>query len=201
MREAGSGVATTSQAVRFLLRLISKLVNAYRLRGMVVHRTNRRQAQRVLRAVRAFEEPGIAARCLCYLRQVDPLVFEEVVMSAIEDAGFFVLRSRSYSGDGGIDGAFWSPQLGWYAVQAKRYRTHINRQHVQDFGEAIRRQRYDGGVFVHTGRSGAGVYPELRDAGLGLLSGQRLVELVLEKRLAVGACRGHVQFTRFGMNG
>lgn len=176
---------------QLLLRIVSKLVNELRVRWLATHQRNRRQSKRVLQAVRAFKEPGMAARCLCYLREVDPLVFEEVVMSALEDAGFLVLRNRSYSGDGGIDGAFWSPQLGWYAVQVKRYRAHIDRQHVRDFSNAIRQRGFDGGLFVHTGRSGAGVYPVLAEVGMGLLSGQRLVELVLQRRLALAACRHH----------
>lgn len=169
------------------LQMVFKLANLFRLRGMTGHHANQRQARRVLRAVRGFDEPGKAGRCLCYLRKVDPLVFEEVVMSAFEDAGFPVLRSRSYSGDGGVDGAFWSPQLGWLAVQVKRYRAHIDRQHVRDFGEAMRLRGFDGGLFVHTGRSGAGVYPELIEGGLCLLSGQRLVDLVLQRRLSLAS--------------
>lgn len=191
MRDIGTPYVAGPLWFQLLLRLVSKLVNELRVRGLATHQRNRRQSKRVLQAVRAFKEPGMAARCLCYLREVDPLVFEEVVMSALEDAGFLVLRSRSYSGDGGIDGAFWSPQLGWYAVQVKRYRAHIDRQHVRDFANAIRQRGFNGGIFVHTGRSGAGTYQVLAAGRTGLLSGQRLVELVLQRRLALAACSHH----------
>lgn len=193
MRDIGTRYVAAPPWLRLLLRLVSKLVNELRVRGLVTHQRNRRQSKRVLQSVRAFEEPGVAARCLSYLRTVDPLVFEEVVMSALEDAGFLVLRSRTYSGDGGIDGAFWSPQLGWYAVQVKRYRAHIELQHIRDFCGAVRRHGFNGGLFVHTGRSGAGVYPVLAEVGMGMLSGQRLVDLVLQRRLALSIGRHRPQ--------
>ncbi|WP_170298690.1 restriction endonuclease [Massilia eburnea] len=72
-------------------------------------------------------------------------------MTALEDAGLLVLRNRSYSGDGGVDGVVWNPRIGWLAVQVKRYSTHICRGHLLDFGDAIQRKNFNGGLFVHTG--------------------------------------------------
>ncbi|KQW93186.1 hypothetical protein ASC94_10940 [Massilia sp. Root418] len=128
-------------------------MNATRLAYLPVHQRNVRQSRRVLRTVRAFKEPGAAGRSLAYLRAVDPLVFEDVVMSALEDAGLLVLRGTRYSCDGGIDGAVWLPGRGWHAVQAKRYRHHVSLAHVCAFGDVIAMCHYDGGLFVHTGRS------------------------------------------------
>jgi len=165
------------------IRLLSRLINMARLAGLPNHRRNVRRSRRVLRAIRRFREPGMAARCLCYLRQVEPMVFEEVVMSALEDAGLLVLRNRSYSGDGGVDGAVWGPKNGWLAVQVKRYSSHIHRGHLLDFRDVIHRRNFDGGLFVHTGRSGAGAYAFLPDSGIILLSGERLITLLLQRKL------------------
>jgi restriction system protein len=112
-------------------------------------------------------EPGVAGRSLAYLRAVDPLVFEEVVMSALEDAGLLVLRSTRYSGDGCVDGAVWLPGGGWHAVQSKRYRSHVCSAHVCAFGEVVANGDYDGGLIVHTGRNGAGLYPRLDAEHIG----------------------------------
>jgi restriction system protein len=133
--------------------------------------------------LRSLADPGRAARSLVYLRKIEPLIFEEVIMSALEDAGVLVLRSRRYSGDGGVDGEFWSPEVGWYAVQAKRYSAHIDRQHVDAFAGVVRRLRYAGGIFAHTGKSGAGVYELLLRNGVILLSGDRLIQLIVEREL------------------
>lgn len=169
---------------RWILILISRFVNFLRLRDLPEHRANVLRSRKVLRTLRSFVEPGCAARSLVYLRRIEPLIFEEVIMSALEDAGVLVLRSCRYSGDGGVDGAFWCPEEGWTAVQSKRYSAHIDRQHVERFADVVRRLRYAGGFFAHTGRSGAGVYEILHGNGIILFSGDRLIELINERKLA-----------------
>ncbi|APA68772.1 restriction endonuclease [Janthinobacterium sp. 1_2014MBL_MicDiv] len=165
-----------------LVRCASQLFNAIRMRRLPEHRRRVGQSRAVLRAVRQFEGEGYAARCLAYLRSVDPLVFEEVVLSALEDAGLMVLRNQRYSGDGGIDGKVWLPGQGWYAVQSKRYGGHVNHHHVAAFGEAIRHLGFGAGLFLHTGRSGAAVYTHLTKSKVVLVSGASLVRLVLGRR-------------------
>ncbi|MES2260588.1 MAG: restriction endonuclease [Pseudomonadota bacterium] len=168
---------------KLAIRWFSRSMNIARLYRLPGHRRNVRQSRRVLRAVRGFKEPDVGARSLGYLRAVDPLVFEEVVLSALEDAGMLVLRSKRYSGDGGVDGVVWLPGRGWHAVQSKRYRHHVCLAHVCAFGEVIASGDYDGGLFVHTGRSGAALYPKMDAARIALLSGNRLLKLVRERVL------------------
>ena len=118
-RERYEAVLARSHGVSgMLFRCASQLFNAMRMRRLPDHRRRISQSRAVLRAVRQFTGEGYAARCLAYLRSVDPLVFEEVVLSALEDAGLFILRNQRYSGDGGIDGKVWLPGHGWYAVQS-----------------------------------------------------------------------------------
>ena len=151
---AGMTTAPTSAWLRSCIRLASRLFNTFRLAGLPRHVYNVRRSRQVLRAIRSFTEPGVAGRCFSYLRQVDPLVFEEVVLSALEDAGAFVLRNRRYTGDGGVDGVVWMATHGWIAVQVKRYSGYINLQHVLKFAQAVRHGKFGGGLLVHTGRSG-----------------------------------------------
>lgn len=178
-RDAGEGSALR----RLVTRLASRAVNAMRLAGLAAHRRRVAQSRRVLRVLRAFRGEAVAGRCFCYLRQVEPAVFEEVVLSALEDAGLFVLRNRRYTGDGGIDGRVWVPGQGWHAVQIKRYGSHINSRHVEEFGAVVRGQGFGGGLFVHTGRSGAAVYTSLTGTRLTLVSGECLLRLVLARCL------------------
>lgn len=170
---------------KLAIRCFSRWLNAARIAGLPGHQRNVRQSRRVLRAVRGFTEPGMGARSLAYLRAVDPLVFEEVVMSALEDAGLLVLRSRRYSGDGGVDGTVWLPERGWYAVQSKRYRHHVCLEHVCAFSQVLASEHFDGGLFVHTGCSGAALYPQMEAGGIALLSGDRLIRLVRGRVLDV----------------
>ncbi|WP_215409660.1 restriction endonuclease [Janthinobacterium sp. JC611] len=179
-RERYETVLARSRGVSgVLVRCASQLFNSMRMRRLPDHRRRIGQSRAVLRAVRQFRGDGYAARCLAYLRNVDPLVFEEVVLSALEDAGLFVLRNPRYSGDGGIDGKVWLPGYGWCAVQSKRYGGHVNHHHVAAFGEAICHHGFGAGLFLHTGRSGAAVYPHLTTSKVVLVSGTSLVQLVL----------------------
>lgn len=167
------------------LCVVSMTFNHIRLRGAPEHRRRVRQARRTLRKLRAIQGAGHEARIFCYLRKVDPNVFEELVLCAMEQAGLFVVRNRRYSGDGGIDGRIWSPQLGWCALQAKRYGAHISHAHVAAFGAVLTRSGFARGIFVHTGRTGAAAYVHLADRRIILLSGQRLVDLIYSGSLPV----------------
>jgi len=133
-----------------------------------------------------------AARAFGYLRKVDPLVCEEVVLSALEDAGALVLRNRRYTGDGGIDGRCWLPGCGFglHAVQVKRYDSAITPSHVANLGDLVVRQRHAGGLFVHCGRTGPASYAALRGTGLLLVSGEGLVRLLVGRELPVRRLAG-----------
>lgn len=179
-KAAWKGVLGYSRAI--CIRLASRLVNTCRLLGRPQHRRRVQRSRRVLALLQGFAGEARFQRCLGYLRTVDPLVFEEVVLSALEDAGFFVLRNRRYTGDGGIDGIVWMPGSGWAGIQAKRYREHIDNQHLREFGDLVARRGLRVGMFVHTGRTGAACYSALRSSGVVLVSGRRLVNLILERR-------------------
>lgn len=114
---------------------------------------------------------------LAYLRKVDPYVVEEVVLSLLERHGIFVLRNRSYSGDGGLDGRFWWPGQGWHAVQCKRYSSAINPAHAREF-QTLVKSNFRGGIFVHTGRTGEMSQEALAPAGLFILSGSTLTRCI-----------------------
>lgn len=171
--------------VNWAIGTASKAYNWARLCGMGEHRWRVRQARRVPRKLRSMRGVMVEARLFAYLRKVEPLVFEELVLCACEEAGFFVVRNRRYSGDGGIDGRIWTPDLGWCAIQAKRYGAHISHTHVADFSATLTRHGFRRGVFIHTGRTGAAAYGHLVDGRVILVSGQRLIDLLY------GACLPH----------
>jgi restriction system protein len=168
-------------AGRFALRWFSRTVNAVRLRQQPAHRRRIRRSRAVLRELRAMRGDAAAARAFGYLRKVDPLVCEEVVLSALEDAGVFVLRNKRYTGDGGIDGRCWLLGAGWrmHVVQIKRYDAAITPSHVAAFAQRVRQGRWAGGLFVHCGRTGPMSYLALRGTDLVLVSGDVLLRLLI----------------------
>lgn len=121
------------------------------------------------------------AQLMGYLRKIDPFLFEELILTVIEKDKLKIKRNKRYTGDGGIDGKFYiGRQL--YLVQAKRYKNHINLQHVKDFIEVCDKYKAKG-VFIHTGKTGGGVKSHLLDnPTLKIISGSNLLEFILQKK-------------------
>ncbi len=138
------------------------------------HRRYRQTAERVLTRLPQLASDG--AR-LNYLRRINPYVFEELLLQAMENQGLKVIRNPSYSGDGGLDGQVFIAGERWL-IQARRYSRSISPQHVRDFGELLACENCCG-FFIHTGRTGRKsrdglqTYPQVR-----LVSGQRLLHLL-----------------------
>lgn len=175
----------TGAVARLAIRWTSRLVNAWRLRGRPDHRQRIRRSRRILAKLRSRGMRGEAGRCFAYLRKVEPLAFEEIVLTAFEDAGCLVLRNLSYSGDGGIDGRCMPPGSGWrqWGLQVKRYDGHVTARHVAQFGAAVVRHGLAGGLFVHCGRTGALSYTTARTVQIQVVSGDGLLALLLHQHL------------------
>ncbi|EHO1079370.1 restriction endonuclease [Salmonella enterica] len=154
-----------------LIAILRRPVASARVRR---HRRYRETAQRVLGRLPALSSDG--AR-LSYLRKINPYVFEELLLLALEKQGLEVIRNRSYSGDGGLDGQVFINGERWL-IQAKRYSRSISPQHVREFGELLAREGCRG-FFVHTGRTGRKSLDSLRGyPQIQLVSGRRLLALL-----------------------
>lgn len=157
-----------------IVRFASRLANGARLLGRPRHQRKVAASRRLLTLLATFQHEGAVIN---YLRKIDPFVMEELVLSLLESQGLFVLRSRAYTGDGGVDGAFYWPGRGWHAVQVKRYSGAINPAHARAFRDHARKH-YRGGVLVHTGRTGDQSQEAMAPAGLFLLSGSTLTRSI-----------------------
>lgn len=138
------------------------------------HRRYRETAQRVLMRLPELSSDG--AR-LNYLRKINPYVFEELLLLALEKQGLDVIRNNSYSGDGGLDGQVFIDGKRWL-IQAKRYSRSISPQHIREFGELLAREGCCG-FFIHTGRTGRKSVNDLQCwRTMQLVNGQRLLNLL-----------------------
>lgn len=113
------------------------------------------------------------------LRQVNPFVFEEIILTAIKRRGCKIVRNKRYTGDGGVDGRCYLNGKE-YLIQAKCYSTHINPAHVKDFAR-ICRYRKKRGLFIHTGRTGAKSKSIANAEGIEIISGERLLKMLFYK--------------------
>lgn len=140
------------------------------------HRRRIRAARRALRKIRPWLcEPSGSPRVFGYLRKVDALSFEELVLQCFVDMGWRVRRGTRYSGDGGVDGHVRLPfDHYWTAIQCKRYSSAIDPTHVREFAEIVYPLR---GLFVHTGRTGQQSH-QARGESVTMVSGDRLIALI-----------------------
>ncbi|MDR7925612.1 restriction endonuclease [Acidithiobacillus thiooxidans] len=116
------------------------------------------------------------ARRIAYLRKLDPLVFEELVLDGFKRKGCLVERGTRYSGDGGLDGKVFRDNH-WIGIQCKRYKDAIQTAHVKQFGRDLSRFGLTEGYFVHTGRTPAGL--RHRYGQIIILSGQELIDFLV----------------------
>ena len=122
------------------------------------------------------DESETFARRMAYLRKVDPLVFEEMVLDAFQCKGWIVERNSHYTGDGGLDGKVYRANH-WIGIQCKRYKGAIQSVHVDQFARDLFRFGLTEGYFVHTGRTPAGT--RHRQGNVIIVSGRELVDFLL----------------------
>lgn len=115
---------------------------------------------------------------LTYLRKMDPYAFEELLLSALALKGFKIVRNKSYSGDGGIDGMFIDKEK-VFLVQAKRYSNIIKTSHINDFAFLVSEKNAAGGYFIHTGKTAVKSYQIYKNSNIQIVSGQKLIDLIL----------------------
>lgn len=147
-----------------------------------LQRHNIQSAQKILRSLRARNLTSAEQLpfVIGTLRTLDPFQFEELILSCLKERGYRIVRNQRYTGDGGIDGHVYLNGKP-YLIQAKRYRHHINAQHISDFEAVIAQVGAAGGYFVHTGKTGKRSRQIERGGPVTVVSGQSLVHLVLNK--------------------
>ena len=165
-------------AVLVFVKLSSYLLHRYYFSR---HARYIRKADKILLLIKSManEEHG-RARIFSYLRKISPYIFEEMVLTALQNKGHTITRSKFYSGDGGIDGQCKiNGEL--YLIQSKRYKGHINRKHVLAF-DRLCHSKDVFGLFIHTGKTGAKSHAK-HFYNIDMISGDRLLKLLLDEPL------------------
>lgn len=175
---AEAAVLAASCSVLLFLRFRSRKAGTAR-NGR--HRRYQARAEAVIHRLREIDPIRNPARAFSYLRSVNPYVFEEMVLTLLARRHLKIERSQSYSGDGGVDGAFDLDGQRWL-IQAKRYHRTINSQHVEAFEQVCRKQGVQG-MFIHTGRTGPSSRAvEVAAKHVRIVSGDDLLALIAGER-------------------
>lgn len=119
---------------------------------------------------------------LSYLRKIDPFVFEELLLYTFKKRGYKIYRNKRYTGDGGIDGKVRIDGYVYY-IQAKRYQSYINYEHVVDFNNLCKRFNKKG-FFIHTGKTGEASIKiaKCNNSNIQIISGQMLTDFLNYER-------------------
>ncbi len=158
----------------FLIPLILYIVYLLIPKESKKHKYYYRQAEKIYKKLSTFSYEG---QKINYLKQINPYVFEELILYALKTKGHKVIRNKSYSNDGGIDGKFYiDNQL--FFIQAKRYQNHINKQHIIEFEKIVIANKVKG-IFCHTGLTGKGSKEFIYKSDyIDLYSGSKLLKLL-----------------------
>lgn len=140
-----------------------------------------RSAERAYDKLQSFTGEYRSGQIITYLRKINAYAFEELVLTALEQKGYTVNRSDSYSGDGGCDGHCYLNGK-QYLLQMKRYSNTVSAKHLMDFKLLIENSGAQGGFFVHTGKTSSVQYANFKNSSLHIISGQRLIDLILQPK-------------------
>lgn len=147
-------------------------------RYKALHRENQKKAKQLL--LKLQQQAHTPSRVFVILRHTDFFIFEEILLLCFKQRGFKIQRNVAYTGDGGVDGAFFDRFGHQFLIQAKRYQDTINPHHISEFAEVIQQHRAAGGFFIHTGRTGPLSYQNLTPS-VRLISGEKLLKLLNAK--------------------
>jgi restriction system protein len=113
------------------------------------------------------------------LKQLNPFVFEEVLLQACERWKYHVIRTEKQTKDNGIDGGFAYGGY-FYVIQAKLYGAEPNLDHLGLFARTIRWHQAARGFFMHTGRATEEFKKEAMNyPAIEVVSGQKLTDFLL----------------------
>ena len=163
-------------------KIFSKIINRISLIGKLVHLYRIKKAKKILNKLKEIDkESNSGGKIILYLRKINPYVFEELVLTAIENTNIRIFRNKRYSGDGGIDGIFKIKQ-GKVLVQCKRYKSYINTKDVNELSTIVREKKFYFGIFVHTGKTGLKSKEIIKiEKNVIFISGSLLIDLLMER--------------------
>jgi restriction endonuclease Mrr len=116
------------------------------------------------------------------LKQLNPFVFEEVLLQACERWQYHAIRTEKQTKDNGIDGGFACGGY-FYVLQAKLYGGDPVPEHLGMFAKAIGWHQAARGFFCHTGRATEEFVAEAaRHPQIEVVSGRKLTDFLLGER-------------------
>lgn len=134
---------------------------------------------------------NLQSELLSKLKSVDPVRFEQIVLTLMEKMNYGVGSMTKLSHDGGIDGIIHEDELGLEKIylQAKRYSENkVNEKEIVYFIGALNRSKVRKGVFITTSYFSPKAEEAAKDASniiIKLIDGNELTKLMIKHNVGV----------------
>ena len=111
------------------------------------------------------------------LQAMSPYAFEYLITEGLKGQGIKVRKIQKASGDGGIDGMA-HVEGRWHLIQAKRYRSPVASQVIEEFVQVCQEKRMPGLFVASSGFTMPARQAARRSKRLKLMDGRQLVRAI-----------------------
>ena len=179
--------------LRFLKNLDQNNSTEIEKEQIDVHSEDKKTPEELIESAQILYTESLQKELLSKLKQVDPVRFEQIVLTLMEKMNYGVGSMTKLSHDGGIDGIIDEDELGLEKIylQAKRYSDNkVNEKEMQNFAGALSCSPVRKGVFITTSYFDEKAKKKAEDASkkgliIRLINGEELTRLMIKHNVGV----------------
>ena len=179
--------------LRFLKNLDQNNSTEIEKEQIDVHSEDKKTPEELIESAQILYTESLQKELLSKLKQVDPIRFEQIVLTLMEKMNYGVGSMTKLSHDGGIDGIIDEDELGLEKIylQAKRYSDNkVNEKEMQNFAGALSCSPVRKGVFITTSYFDEKAKKKAEDASkkgliIRLINGEELTRLMIKHNVGV----------------
>lgn len=179
--------------LRFLKNLDQNNSTEIEKEQIDIHSEDKKTPEELIESAQILYTESLQKELLSKLKQVDPVRFEQIVLTLMEKMNYGVGSMTKLSHDGGIDGIIDEDELGLEKIylQAKRYSDNkVNEKEMQNFAGALSCSPVRKGVFITTSYFDEKAKKKAEDASkkgliIRLINGEELTRLMIKHNVGV----------------
>ena len=179
--------------LRFLKNLDQNNSTEIEKEQIDVHSEDKKTPEELIESAQILYTESLQKELLSKLKQIDPVRFEQIVLTLMEKMNYGVGSMTKLSHDGGIDGIIDEDELGLEKIylQAKRYSDNkVNEKEMQNFAGALSCSPVRKGVFITTSYFDEKAKKKAEDASkkgliIRLINGEELTRLMIKHNVGV----------------
>lgn len=177
--------------LRFLKKLDHNTSAETEKESVDIHSEEKKTPEELIESAQILYTDSLQKELLAKLKQVDPIKFEQIVLTLMEKMNYGIGSMTPKSHDGGIDGIINEDELGLEKIylQAKRYSdSKVNEKEMVYFIGALTRSKVQKGVFITTSEYSDKAIRATKESGnlrIKLVNGEELTKLMIKHNLGV----------------